>query len=268
MKKKHHISALWNDNITQKLSELGINVKNNTPIQIDEEIYSELKPHLVGLRYITDVEYVEFNDAELDNSEYLLCDGFEEFGYPQPENNFGYLRETYDLSNYCDMCGRGLVQKAPFKIKKTPNLNKIKIFGLYWVYDAVFVSIDFYEKIFKPLNIGYLPVYGAKKREIENIIQLKIPEIDESLNLDFMDYELCPKCNHKKYTLIPKSFLPNYIEDVLPPIFLSNEYFGSGGQAFKGIFLNQKLRQDLIKEKQVNPKNFIPCSTRFENLIH
>jgi hypothetical protein len=40
-------------------------------------------------------------------------------GYPQPERDFLYLEQAYDLSARCPKCGEGAVQVAPFRIKKT-----------------------------------------------------------------------------------------------------------------------------------------------------
>src|SRR5689334_19933408 len=48
-----------------------------------------------------------YDKQDYKNSSLFFYLGVTENGYPQPETVQGYLKATYDLSDYCDECGIG-----------------------------------------------------------------------------------------------------------------------------------------------------------------
>src|SRR5690606_7286472 len=62
-----------------------------------------------------------------------------EYQYPQPEDDFGYLKATFNLDNYCRLCGIGKVQNAPFRLKAEPKQYNNQFWGLHWEFQSVFV---------------------------------------------------------------------------------------------------------------------------------
>ena len=168
-------------------------------------------------------------------------------GYPQPEDKFGYREVTYDTKKYCVECGIGAIQKAPFRIKKSPKLGTKKLFELNWINDEIFVNKKTYESVFQNLGLETWPVMLYKKELIiEDTVQLKIPIIDVPLMLQHQPFEMCKHCGEKKYNPQIKGFFASFKRSVSDlQIFKCREYFGSGGEAFNKIFITQQLLTEL-----------------------
>src|SRR6185295_5719179 len=63
----------------------------------------------------SDMVRTEFTKKEIDSARWLEIGAWHN-GHPQPdEDAFGYRRATYDLTDWCEQCGIGLKQKAPFQ---------------------------------------------------------------------------------------------------------------------------------------------------------
>lgn len=64
---------------------------------------------------------------------------------------------------------------------------------------------------------------------MEDVFQLVIPIIDESLDLSDRQHWLCPVCGEMKYDFVHKDypFFPLH-EHPLPGIYKTKEYFGAG----------------------------------------
>lgn len=188
-----------------------------------------------------------FERKDLDPSSLFAYLGVWDFGYPQPENNFEYIKVTYDTVKCCKECGSGAVQKAPFQIRRQPNWGRKTMFGLNWVMDEIFVNGSIYEQVFKKYGIQIMPVIQFNKNTVlDDTFQLKIPVVDVALKLDDFQYVLCKSCGLKKYDPQIRGFFPGF-KAPLPEfhIFKSQEYFGSGGQAYNRIFFSKRLFNDL-----------------------
>ncbi len=257
----HHIAGNWNELQRQKLAKYNIEVSTGTlsTFQIPEDsVYNTLEPYFKEWR-VVDMLYTEFSKKELDEAKWLVLQGIWENGYPQPEDDFGYLKETYNLNGYCKMCGIGAIQESAFRIKKEPKWGSKKMFQLTWVYDELFVEKSFYEEIFKINGIDSKPVLLHKSgEECKTIVQLDLPSTDLELSMEDLKYQQCPVCHRKKYLPEFKCFFPNYSEEHKFMIFKGLEFFGSGAQAYNQIFISQELRQLLVKEKVIKSNQGIP----------
>jgi hypothetical protein len=193
----------------------------------------------------------EFSNDDFSNANHLMILPDWQTQYPQPENNFTYLDETYDLKDYCSLCGTGHIQKNPFKLKKGIKWGNKQLFILNWVFDEIFVRRDIYEKIFAPIGIDYFPVLLQRTGDvIEDVKQLKINEVSSRLNLNNSDFEKCENCGCKKYKPITSGYFPSFINGIeLPNIVKSKEYYGSDKSASKWIIISQAFRQILLSEK-------------------
>ena len=224
------------------------------------EKFFDVKPYLDKWR-VSDTVVSVFSDEELNNTHRLVINGIWANGYPMPDGDNGYKKTTYDDSEYCKACGIYLKQKEPFRLKKAPNWsgNK-KMFSLNWVFDELFVRKDFYESLFRGIGVKSERVSLYKKETvIEDTVQLVIPETEIALNLEGYSFEVCKDCGRKRYDLINKDFFPSFKEDVGDiQIFKSKEWFGTGANARKYIFVSQALRKELLKLK-INA-NYIPCA--------
>lgn len=261
MKNIHIIYSNFNSKQVKILEQHGIFVQAKYDrFDIEEnETYWKLKPYLDTWE-IHETVRTKFTEEEENNAKRLVLLSPWANGYPMPDGDNGYQHTTYDNTEYCNTCGMGLKQKEPFRLKKAPNWSGHKrMFSLNWVFDELFVRKDFYESLFKPIGIKIEKVLLYKKETmIEDTVQLVIPETDIDLSLEDYSFEICKDCNRKRYDLINKGFFPSFKEDVGDmQIFKSKEWFGTGANARKYIFISQTLRKELLKAKI--SANYIPC---------
>lgn len=182
------------------------------------------------------------------------------YGYPQPdEDNFGYRQVTYDLSGYCEECGGGKRQKAPFRIKSEPKWGRRSIFQLNWVFDEYFVRPDTYEKIFKPLGIAYREVTNAKGTELKTVLQLVTDE-EIRVTVDGLPADTCRKCQRTKYIPVTRGPFPPLAVEPRGHLAKTEQYFGSGASAWKGVIVSQKLASAL-KEPNFRGVSLRPVRT-------
>lgn len=253
------IYIIYNDwSIEQKLALQPFDIlveEGYDRIEVEENTKNKEALKLIdswGLRKAVGTIYDKKDFAK---SSLFVYVGVWENGYPMPDNNNGYKELTYDLSNYCTVCGVGKLQKAPFRIRKEPKWGSKMMFELNWVYDEIFVRKELYESVFKKMGLEFYPVLLHKKETvIGNTVQLKIPMINTALFLNKQPFEICSACSRKKYSPQIKGFFPGFVKPVPElPIFKSPEYFGSGAEAHNKIFITKALRQQLTALK-INPK--------------
>lgn len=256
MKYIYEIYGKWTAQEVLSL-EKELNVKIGLySFYIEEDYLLRLKQLLKDKQY--DIhQYAIFSKEDIFQADYCNLSDFYSCGYPKPDHDFGYMNLTYDLTDYCEECGVGKVQKDAFRISK---VAKHKMFGLGWVYDELFVYKDVYESIFKPFGIDCREVKRYwQEYTIDSIVQLVIPETDEPLYFpECFEREICPKCNIPKYTPHIVDFFPLH-KNPIAPIYKGAEYFGSGYEARKNIYVSAKLRDILIKNKLAKYFFFTPC---------
>jgi len=243
------------------LKEYGLEVEEGYDfLSMDEnDTYLELKPYFEKWGIESDDRYAVFSKEEILKADYCIVTGGYDGGYPMPDDGFGYVELTYDTKDYCSHCGIGLVQKDAFRLKKAP---KHKIFGLTWVWDELFVQLDIYRNIFEPLGIKCREVKLFKgDKVIPNIVQLVIPNTDETLDLHEYSSQTCPVCGGIRYGIKAQGFHPIQ-QHPLSHLYRSKEYFGDGAAADRKIFISGELRDILIKEKIMRYYWFEPCKQR------
>ncbi|OJW01550.1 MAG: hypothetical protein BGO52_13765 [Sphingobacteriales bacterium 44-61] len=262
MKNIHKIFSDWNITQIIILEKFGVKVEEGYDSFILEEgeVYNSLKPYLDKWHVRNDT-ISQFSDQDLNNADRLVLRDVWANSYPMPDGDGGYKKLTYEDTDYCTECGVGLLQKEPFRLKKEPNWGNKKIFSLNWIYDELFVERSFYETLLKGYEIEAKPVLLYKKDTIiDSVLQLVIPITSASLQLDSYAFEVCKSCGRKRYALINHGFFPPFEEhsDESRHLFKSNEYFGTGANARRYIFISSELRKQLEKFKV--KANYIPCS--------
>jgi hypothetical protein len=227
---------------------------------LDEgELYWKLKPYFDKWK-VKETVVSKFSAIEEDSASLLVFSSPWANGYPMPDIDNGFMKTTYDDTAYCNVCGMGLVQKEPFRLKTLPKWSgHKKIFSLNWVYDELFIHKEFYESYFKPMGIECMDVLLYRKDIIiEDTVQLIIPESGSSLMIEGYSFEVCKSCGRKRYDLINRGFFPPFKErQSVLNIFKSKEWFGTGANARKYIFINQSIRTELIDLKL--KAGYIPC---------
>src|SRR5688572_3943581 len=66
-----------------------------------------------------------YDKQDYSKSSLFVYVGTRSHGYPQPEDDFGFINVTYQTDDYCKKCGIGKVQKEPFRLKEPKWGNKI-----------------------------------------------------------------------------------------------------------------------------------------------
>ena len=201
-----------------------------------------------------------------------------QFGYPQPENNFGYIDKAYDTSCACLTCKIGLKQKDEFRFKSEPKFkNKHHFLGLNWILDQIFVRQEV-KDIFERENVTGIefsqPIINKTEQPIDGLYQLRVDNlIANGLMPENLNIEICempkkenvlkflkannsklidgPFCGQTKYNF-PQSdnhliFKADAFEDVTDFARL-DYYFGSGSSANKPIIISEKVKQIIDRE--------------------
>ncbi|PQJ15317.1 hypothetical protein [Aureicoccus marinus] len=259
MKFIYHIASDWSDEKIRIIEErIGLKIKAGfSSIQIDEKKYLELLPYLKKWG-VLGIKYPKFSNTELIESTLSAKINQHTHGYPMPDIDFGYLNLTYDLSDYSKSSGIGKKQKDAFRLKSVPKPKTKRLFGLGWIYDELFVDVGLYIEVFEPLGIKSRPVLQYKKdKPFDSFVQLILEETDETLDLKDYPIEKCKESGRVKYHPRAQGFYPKY-SNIIAPIFKSKEWFGTGAEARKRIFVSQSLRDKLIEMKIDKPSWYVP----------
>ena len=232
---------------------------------INYEISKFLEPQVI----VTEYEKVDIKNADW----FIASTG--QYQYPQPEDE--YLERTFDLGNFCNLCGIGRVQNAPFRLKSEPKQHNNQFWGLHWEFFAVFVrqeakSILEKEEI-KGISFSK-PVLNKKNIEIEGFYQLHVDTIldkgfdsyntkaitckinnEENCNKD-VNQKCCGriKFHHPKIGgyLFDKSIFNSDFD-----IVQSKEFFGSGASANR-IKIVSKRFKELVEYNKLKGLSFTP----------
>lgn len=190
----------------------------------------------------------EYSKKEIETASWLEI-GAWHHGYPQPDEDvFGYRQATYDLTDWCEQCGIGKSQKAPFQVKGEPKWGRNGILQLIWIYDELFVTPEVWSSVFKPHGIGRRPTTDTKAIELKTVVQLVIEE-EVGIVTDGLASERCGKCGRVKYLPVTRGPFPALAEEPTQAIARTREYFGSGGQADQRVLISQELARSLVGEK-------------------
>lgn len=193
-----------------------------------------------------------------------------QIGYPQPEDNFGYLKITYEPNIGCPSCHIGISQNNPFRFKSEPKAKNLQFLGLNWVFDQIFVH-ESVKMAFEKNGITGIsfsrPILHKSEKELETIYQLHVDTIlPEALITDNLTAEKCkypkdkkslkflkeidsqlikgPFCGQKKYNF-PQGQKMTFDIDAfvnLPDFVRTYEWFGSGGGANRPILISEKVK--------------------------
>jgi hypothetical protein len=262
MKFVHRIGFRANGAQRVELESLGVDVPTGTALpgggdplvafDVDEGHPNWPTLHTLFGRWKTsDVLRTEFSKDETDAAKWLNLMSEWHHGYPQPaELTFGYREATYDLTHYCDQCGVGLKQKAPFQMKSEPNWGKRTILQLNWVSDEYFVTPQVWESVFEPHGIGSGPVLNTKGIELKTVVQLMTSEEVGIVNNGlYAEKCACSKCGRTKHLPVTRGPFPAIAHEPLAAMVKTHEYFGSGASAYKGVLISQAIACALIASK-------------------
>lgn len=199
---------------------------------------------LIPRLHIFELVFTEFSDQEIDSAKHVcfLSKSFK--GYPEPRRDREYLRFTYDLKEYCDACGIGAIQRAPFRIAGEVNLGPKATMQLNWIWDEIFVKPEIWERVFRPFGIEHIPVLGKGGKQLTSLVQLSIKEL-VPVELDpKLEFQVCSKCHRIKYYPMDRGPWPKPLAPT-SSIFKSSQWFGDGREASHEMFVSHDLHREM-----------------------
>lgn len=252
MKNYFQIFNNWDPDQIAALKSSGLSVSSGfqTIKVFDQELFNKLEPLFRRWGAMVTMGS-EFSGRDYSDAHHLMILPDWQTQYPQPEGDFGFLGETYDLECFCSVCGVGAVQKGPFRLQKAIRWKRKNAFALHWVFDAIFVSTDAYERIFAPAGVGFFPVLLHKTgKAIEDVRQLRLEVAASALKLGDRRSVKCGSCGCEKYEPITGGYFPAFVDaSYAPALVMSREYCGSGRSASKWVVVSQSFRKALLAEK-------------------
>ncbi len=259
----HRITKNVDGEIQRTLHRLGVEVSRGLCTFVVDESHPDWPQikQLIAPWGPVDFVTTEFTAAERAAAENLVMEPTWHHGYPQPEDDFGYLKKTYDLSENCAECDIGKRQHAPLRMKREPTWGKRQILQLNWVFDEFFVLPEVWDEVFKPMGIASLPVLEHRTgKELRTVVQLEIKDVASPIpGIREYDSAICEVCGQTKYFPITHGFFPAF--SLAPSGYISRtqESFGSGGEAFNEIVVTRELYH-AIRTHKLSGASFTPIS--------
>lgn len=256
MKIVHRISINSTPDIQRELAAMSVFVGKGDPVtsglvafDVDEShaAWPRLK-EWIERRNALDVVSTKFSAAEIGKARWLELEAEWHHGYPQPnELEFGYRAVTYDLTDYCEGCGIGLRQKAPFRMKSEPKWGRRGILQLNWVFDEYFVTPEVWAGVFKPYGVAKREVLGTGGAELKTVVQLVVGQEIDIVTQGLLS-ENCAACDRVKYAPVARGYFPALVSEPQGHMVKTRQYFGSGASANHCVLISQDLASALASE--------------------
>ncbi|QRK12085.1 hypothetical protein JQX13_19780 [Archangium violaceum] len=248
----HRISISSTPEIRGELAALGVIVGASglVTFEVDEahEAWSALR-QWIAKSGAADIVSTKFSERELAEASWFALEPGWHHGYPQPiEAHFGYRDATYAKASFCEQCGIGLEQKAPFQMKSEPRWGRNGILQLYWVFDEFFVTPEVWSTVFNPNGVGCRPVLDVDGTELKTVVQLVIQE-QVGVVVMGLEVERCARCERVKYFPVTRGAFPPLASEPPTRMAKTREYFGSGASAHKGVLVSREVARALAAEK-------------------
>jgi len=208
----------------------------NWPLIFD---YLETHPivHMVEAKY---------SKKEIDDAAWCVLGRTSHFGYPQPEDDFGYKNVTYDNGG-CSECGIGYQQIAPFRVRKQPAIRHSQILQLNWVFDEFFVTQEACSKLetsgLTGMEFGDVLLHKSGK-SIQTWSQMQISQIlPPILRTSALTVETCPACRQTKFNhpMGEQLVLAKHLSESTPDVIKTCKWFGSGGNAHRLVLVSSRF---------------------------
>jgi hypothetical protein len=220
-----------------------------------------LLQHLAAKIESVDLITTEFTLQECTQASRLAVYPQWHHGYPMPDMDNGYIEATYDTRQGCVACGVGWEQNAPFRMKSEPKWGRRQILQLNWVFDEYFVTPTAYEAVFKQFGIPCREVLHHKTgKPLTSVVQLVVESVDEvHLNINRSPDEICKVCGRGKYHAHTRGFFPKLTTAPKAHMLKPQEYFGSGGSAWRPVIVSNTLYSAMSGFK-MNEVNYYPLA--------
>jgi hypothetical protein len=264
MKIIHRFSVAAKDSESRAvLASLGIRLKEQPLIMTFEVQESDARWPAVDAwskrHQRLGITRTVFSSAEIAGASWLALQAAWHHGYPQPdEDEFGYRKATYDLTDWCPACGTGMRQVGPFQMKGEPTWGRNSILQLNWVFDEYFVTPQLWQSVFRPCGVAMRPVVVPGGRELLTVVQLVVEQMAAVVTAG-LPAARCANCGRLKYLPVTRGFFPPLAADPDVSMVKSAEYFGSGASAFKAVLVSADIAKAL-RQANVNGASLIPVA--------
>jgi hypothetical protein len=259
MKVWRRFSGNISDADVKSLRELGIGKKNSLRVGkiISTFNLDEGDPRVSAVELLrADRNWscrlvTEYSTEDLEKAKWLVIGGRWVHGYPMPDNNFGYLSETFDLTGTCTFCKIGISQRAPFLLRAEPKWGRYSMMQVNWVFDAFFARPEVWDSIFRRYGIGKRTALHYKsRRELATVVQLDCSAAPDAI-VDIKRFvaNACEKCGRQRYSAWTGGKLPKLSRSSDAHMFHSHDYFGDGGRSYRATFISQELYREISRNK-------------------
>ncbi|GJM43087.1 MAG: hypothetical protein DHS20C20_33690 [Ardenticatenaceae bacterium] len=260
--RSHH-----HQNIEETLEKMGIpymlSVRNDGNHVVSAAVY-ESNPHWPEIKNVLGQKYFEghfrfntvFSEEEIRAAEWSRLIVRVEYGYPQPENQWGN-GQALNQAGYCSRCGIFSRQISPYFMKKEPKLKKWDFFMMYWV-PPIFAK----NHVFEAFARSHLRDYERQevllyrtRQPAEHVAQLVTPY---TANPGYLGKQAsrviqCEECGQTKYLQGTEKNMMQVRRDAFNKEFdflESHEWFGTEGRyAFKELFVSNRVAQIILDNK-------------------
>jgi hypothetical protein len=248
----HRITISSSPEIRAELATMAVVIAGSGLVTFELDESHDSWPRVrrwIATRRAVDVVRTEFSKQEIANAKWFELTPDSHHGYPQPDEDvFGYRQATYDLSEYCEQCGIGLKQNAPFQMKGEPKWGRNGILQLNWVFDEYFVTPEIWSKIFQPRGIECRLVVDPKGVALQSVVQLSITH-ESSVVTEGLSIKRCAKCGRVKYLPFTRGYFPALSSTPTVQMVKTREYFGDGASASRRILVASDLAHALVAER-------------------
>lgn len=248
MKIVHRYSLAATDQARSSLAGYGITVSppGLATFEVDEshDHFAEIDAIARQLRAV-DIISTRFTAPEVRAATWSELVSEWHHGYPQPEQDFGYRAATYDTTMFCAVCGIGLLQKAPFRMKAEPKWGSRHILQLNWVFGEFFVRPDAWSELIDSLGLHVAPVESVDGRPLHTVQQLMI-DADIDVDTASLRGTPCAACGRVKYEPHVRGPFPRPAEPPSSLVVRTRQWFGSGASAFQPVLIHRSVREAMV----------------------
>ena len=243
----HTFSFPHNDSVIKFLQSAGVRFDDSgfcVQVKISESTPSFLSVADFA-RLSRAVETVEnsFSKDEISNANWFAIYATSHFAFPEPQDDWGYLKESYDLTSYCAECGLGKCQIRDLRTTKEPTWSKTSFAQLHWVFDEFLTNRDVYGSFLSELGITFRSVIKHQTNSpFASLVQLEIPEsIPLKTSGIVASLRRCGRCKRSKYLPATAGFFPPLAKEPSSNIFRTTEQFGDGARSASAIVVSKEF---------------------------
>ncbi len=192
-----------------------------------------------------------FSNDEILEAEWLRVVNV--FGYLYPEPRSTWATSPINYGNFCGGCGKyDLI--SPFHIRHEPRFRGNSFMSFEWVGGMLFTKPDIVKVLLENNITGFdvWPVILHNSSSEANTIQQIYTRVFTEfglLDLNLLNYEICPVCGEKKYSYHRRGKMAyertSFLQNV--DILVAKEWFGAGHFAYHELFISRRLAKLVIE---------------------